>query len=169
LRRIIAVELESIVRDLAPVPNAMQGRFVYYHRDAAVDGRRSLDFGLTAELLSVLTVPAIRGLLNFSDEILRNLCDDLDAALLRGLSRYHDWPIFKFTHSVSLGQYLEVVGKNLISVDTIKRLDNQINTAIEGGVTENDLDILLERLCEMSSGIMRGITNFWSRVCETCS
>ena len=140
---IIARELHDLILDVEPLPDGLQGLCVRYHRDAAEDGTPPpLDFGLTAELLSVLRVPAIRGLERLRDKNLTTLCNSLEEALLRGLGHYHDWPIFKFTHSVSLGQYLEVVGEDSISVQAIRDFDNLIDSVIQGAVTECELQEL---------------------------
>lgn len=156
LKAIIALELKSVVSDLAPLPDGLQGRCVYYHRETAGDGGRVSDFGLTAELLSVLTVQAICGLLDFKEEELRSLRNDLEAALIRGVGRYHDWPIFRFTHSVSLAQYLEVVGKDLISVGAVRDLDDRIDSVIQGAVTECELDELCKSIVEDAFGKQPG-------------
>ena len=152
LQNTIARELEFVVLDVAPLPDGLQGRCVHYHRDAAKDGGHPLDFGLTAELLSVLTLPAIRGLKTLIDKSVQLLCDDLEAALILGLGHYHDWPIFKFTQSLSLGQYLEVIDKGLVSPEAIRDLDVRIDKVIKGAVTECELDALCRAIVQDAFG-----------------
>ena len=60
---IIAGQLNDFILEVESLPDDLRKSCVRYHRDAAEDGSHPpLDFGLTAELLSLMKVPAIRGL-----------------------------------------------------------------------------------------------------------
>jgi SAM-dependent methyltransferase len=150
-----ALEVASVIRDLAPVPDGQGGLCLYYHRDPKLGGAgRPQDFGLTAELLALLKRSAMRPLiqrfLNWDDRKYNELIEQLDTALERGFDRYHDWPVFKFTHGISFGQYLEVIDADLFNVAAVRALDERIDEISKLSVTEYDLDVLCEYIVEQS-------------------
>ncbi len=134
-------------------PNDPTKSLVRYHRDP-IDGISPAnyvvrDWGLSAELAAVLELPAARSFLvdrnpSFEEELDKKR-DALRSALLQTFDSYHTYPdIFKFTHGVSFGRYLQLAQAHSIDLTELKQLDKAIRELCRKGVTEKGLNELIE-------------------------
>jgi len=104
------------------------------------------DWGLSAELAAVLELPVIRALLAQQGELERKRAA-LHSALLYTFDAYNRRrDIFKFTQGVAFSRYLQLVALGSISETAIKRFDAKLTEMYASGVTEGDLDKLLETI-----------------------
>lgn len=107
------------------------------------------DWGLSAELAAILKLPAVSTLLCNENSMLTNVLETklnaLIAALLQTFDKYYKYPqIFKFTHGVSFGRYLQIVKPDSLCQSELRHLDESITKLCSKGVTENGLGELIK-------------------------
>ena len=148
--------LREIMNDiLTPFnPKNPTASLVRYH-DASdpsylQDASAQRDWGLSAELAAILEFPVVQPLLqNGGDSNTSHVNEKktaLHSALLHTFNGYYTYPeIFKFTHGVSFSRYLTTVAKNINSGE-LDWLDQSINDVIRRGVTEKDLNELVDSI-----------------------
>lgn len=106
------------------------------------------DWGLSAELAAILELPAARNLLidfkNWTKAQVDEKRKALRIALLHTFDMYYtQGEIFKFTHGVSFGRYLQLTASNSIRRKELNDLDAEISKLCHTGVTENAIYNLL--------------------------
>jgi|GEM_PF-2096085 len=131
-----------------------ENSLVYYHRDPNNDNIfRYRDWGLSAELLSILNIPLIQRMvitLGFiSKEELKQKKEALENALLFTFDKYHKLAeIFKYTTSVSFFRYLNSSDLSRFPSE-FNNIENKINTVLNvhnNIVTESGLQTMLTEL-----------------------
>lgn len=127
---------------------------IHYHRDpgaaygALAPGFSPRDWGLSAELASLLEAPAIQSLLE-SNGMERSALDARRGALRRALLATVDgWfrspEIFEFAHSGSFARYLNLCRPDCIPPGAIAALDEQLEALRHQGITEEGLQTLVQ-------------------------
>jgi 2-polyprenyl-3-methyl-5-hydroxy-6-metoxy-1,4-benzoquinol methylase len=148
--------LREIINDiLTPFnPNNPIASLVRYHEASdpryLQDASAQRDWGLSAEVAAILEFPVVQRLLQNGSELnpghLNEKRTALHSALLNTFNGYYTYPeIFKFTHGVSFSRYLTIVAKS-ISAGELDSLDQSINDLINKGVTEKDLNELVDSI-----------------------
>jgi SAM-dependent methyltransferase len=148
--------LREILRE-----SSMDGRVAqlcFYYRDSAVNplyrgNNRPSDWGLTAELLTLVSSPGVRDLGSKNGDFWDGLPDPdqlihaLTSSLLASFDQYQTHPsLFKFTHATSFARYLLTVDHDIFNIDAVRGLDRHIEASATAGNTESSLHHLCEAL-----------------------
>jgi 2-polyprenyl-3-methyl-5-hydroxy-6-metoxy-1,4-benzoquinol methylase len=142
----IAHGLASLLSEIEASSNLSEG-LIRYHESAGRKGAPR-DWGLSAELLRILEMPAIQDLLEDANVHERNLAQKrsvLRRALHETLADYGKYHVaFRYSHGLSIGAYLSEEVARRINPLQVTLLDKQIEVAREELCSEQALHRLAQ-------------------------
>lgn len=153
LGRRLAACFHALLADIAVPfdPAKAEASLVYYHSHRDPEAHAQRDWGLSAELASLLRVPAVGSLLQASgtDDMatLESKREALETALVDTFDTYAGFPeIFHHTHAASFAWVLDVLEDSTPSAIGLRNIDDDIRELRTYGTTERALDRFLDHV-----------------------
>ena len=128
-----------------------EASLIYHHSHRDHEAHAHRDWGLSAELASLLRVPAVVSLLQASGTddmaMLESKREALETALVETFDTFAGLPeIFYHTHAASFAWALDILGDAAPGVTGLRNIDDDLRDLRIYGTTERALDRFLDRM-----------------------